>query len=95
MCDETYNGWPNRETWATDLHLSNDEGLYNWVNELAEDHAEDLWRFAAALESMFDEFEADVIDGEPTTRDLRMMLADIGSLYRVDWNHIARNWLAE
>jgi hypothetical protein len=25
--DETYNGWKNRETWATALYLGNDQGL--------------------------------------------------------------------
>lgn len=33
MTDETYNGWSNRETWAADLHLSNDQGLYEGARE--------------------------------------------------------------
>lgn len=34
MSDE-YNGWTNRETWAIQLHLSNNEGDYNAMRERA------------------------------------------------------------
>ena len=33
MCEE-YNGWTNRETWATALHINNDQGLYEAVQEI-------------------------------------------------------------
>jgi len=35
--DETYEGWKNRETWAFNLHWSNDEGLYHMVRDFAAD----------------------------------------------------------
>jgi hypothetical protein len=31
-----YNGWTNRETWATALHINNDQ----WLQELADDYAQ-------------------------------------------------------
>jgi hypothetical protein len=39
---ETYNGWPNRETWCLQLWLSNDEGLYNMTRERVADMLHDL-----------------------------------------------------
>lgn len=114
--DETYNGWVNRETWACHLHLSNDHGLYNDVNALADearkdapseyaelidagilmperavirslsDKIKDYWE---QLEHYEDEF------GDPMPKDLADMLIDVGSSYRIEWDEIAENWLAE
>jgi hypothetical protein len=33
--ETTYNGWPNYETWAAHLWLSNDQGTYETARELA------------------------------------------------------------
>ena len=37
MTDETYNGWANYETWAANLHWSNNEGDYRLWTETAEE----------------------------------------------------------
>lgn len=35
--DQRYNGWANYPTWAVELWLSNDEGLYEQAREMAQD----------------------------------------------------------
>ena len=40
MQEQEYNGWTNRETWATKLHIDNDQYLY----ETALDYARTAWQ---------------------------------------------------
>ena len=32
---QEYNGWSNRETWATKLWIDNDQGLYYYAKDMA------------------------------------------------------------
>ena len=95
-----------RETWCTRLWLMNNDGLYHWVEEEAQtalDSAPDyeapeqesnvLSMLELTLKEKFDGWGADVTDGGPTSQDMSMMLGDIGSLYRVDWRHLAAELL--
>ena len=99
---DTYEGWSNRETWAANLWLANDEGLYYQTLALAEacltendDEPVAIHVVAEELQDWFAGWSADVIDGEPTTEAMRNMLADIDSLYRIDWHEIAEDWIAD
>ena len=96
---ETYEGWSNRETWAANLWLANDQGLYNETLDLlsvARQNAEEQGRTVQGLladaiqelfESMFDPEEM------PQTPEIANVRNDIGSMWRVDWHEIAGSWI--
>jgi len=100
MCEE-YNGWTNRETWAVNLWLDNDRGLYEQVQEMAGEailSKEEDQEFACTqcladnLKVLFDDAFSDIAE---LTQEGLNMLKDIGSLYRVNWREIAENILEE
>jgi hypothetical protein len=95
MC-ENYNGWKNRETWATALWLDNEEGTQAGAQRIAE-----LASDKRECADMLEEFVTEMLDMEavfeldPASRKERIaMSSDIGSLYRVDWWEIAEHYLA-
>ena len=110
---EEYNGWTNRETWATALHIDNDEGLYNYRLELRRDaivnaHAEPphMTKEQAARYTLTDSLKQWIEGlagtvyfpddgGHEPNQALLGMFHDIGSLWRVNWDEIATNFLSE
>ena len=94
MCEE-FNGWTNRETWAMNLWLENDEGIYNEMNELTREeikgHDEGEAINPYYLGERLQEWVEALFDYENVihNRDLFLMLTDVGSLYRVNWREIA------
>jgi hypothetical protein len=96
---EEYNGWSNRETWATKLWIDNDQGLYYHAQDMAGGYSnEDKRGLADALEEWITELldMEQVFTAPPAQRkELIMMSSDIGSLYRVNWYEIAESLLSE
>jgi hypothetical protein len=98
MC-EPYNGWSNRETWATMLHIDNTLGEH-WLIDVLESFESDgnfrVWRLGDYIEQCFtdavDEMWSDV---ESSNHVFRMVTSDIGSLYRVNWQEIAEHIAGE
>lgn len=110
MTDE-YNGWTNRETWATALHIDNDEGLHSYRNEMCEEAATEepteyqtkrqaeVYCLETTLQAWVEELSESVYSPDtadfPANQALAGMFSDIGSLWRVNWREIAENWLSD
>jgi hypothetical protein len=96
---DNYNGWSNRETWATKLHLDNDEALNDYAWEFARQ-----WEEAREERSTYDlgqdlknwvEDDLLTLENIAGNHGLWLMLTDIGSLYRVNWLEIAQTYADE
>ena len=97
---EAYNGWKNYPTWAVNLWLSNDEGLYDATQELVASarevdegdtfvHNLERVQTADALKSWVrDELAPDL--GASFAADLLGYSLDL-----VDWFEIADAWLED
>ena len=94
---EEYNGWTNRETWATALHIDNDYGLLHNALEYVreETRGEDEVDIYDLAEGFKYQLEEDILTFENVreNRSLWLMLTDIGSLYRVNWRELAEHYL--
>ena len=106
MCDETYNGWKNRETWALNLHITNDEWVCATVRSLAVAAFEDslnsnTWGPAVSFESVVSaavwaasevvrDWVSEVMEGPSTFGWSEAMRRDVGSFWRVDWREVVR-----
>lgn len=92
MCDQ-YNGWTNRETWATKLHLDNDEALNEYAWEYARANA-NAYELGETLKNWIED-DLLTLENIAGNRGLYLMLTDIGSLYRVNWQEIAQTYAEE
>lgn len=93
---DEYNGWVNRETWATALHLGNDHGLYLTALELCADGpnmgADRLREFVT---DAFETVTHPMPDDGPAPEWARLMISDVGSLWRVDWRAVAESFIED
>tara|TARA_R100001463_G_scaffold2715_2_gene11169 strand:- start:6408 stop:6773 length:366 start_codon:yes stop_codon:yes gene_type:complete len=96
-----YNGWDNRETWAVMLHLDNHRGLYHEYHELFKDCCEKykpkqlVWKFSDHLREWVEDMCSPrywriELDGQ-MPEWAESMMTDIGSMWRVNWDEIARS----
>jgi hypothetical protein len=106
--NETYNGWNNRETWATALHINNTQSLTNEAYDLvrkafqdsvSEDDKESyltaIYDAQDNLMNWVEDITSDEYWDGHTPYDIRSMRRDIGSMWRVDWREIAQSLLSD
>lgn len=94
--EQGYNGWKNYETWAVNLHLSNDQDVYNAILEVTRESNEGEYprvRVADAIKEWIEDWF------EPTFEDSVSLAANLmhdligGALSSVDWIEIADHWI--
>jgi hypothetical protein len=92
MSDNTYGGWSNYPTWAVNLWLSNDEGLYRATQEMAEFAAKQPDPSNGLAYSLKFWVESDLAPDLGAT-----FAADLlgYALECVDWHEIADAWLED
>lgn len=106
--NETYNGWSNRETWATALHINNTQHLtdyaYNLLRETFSDSVDEsdsesyltaIYDAQDNLMNWVEDITSDDYWDNQTPYDIRLMRRDIGSLWRVDWREITKSFLSD
>lgn len=84
MCESDHHGYANRETWATQLWLTNDYDMYLAARERAIPGT--VHDAAAALQEWL---EQELWWELAETPDGRNVIYDVGSLWRVDWEQVA------
>ncbi|MDQ6758310.1 MAG: hypothetical protein M3Z32_00425 [Acidobacteriota bacterium] len=105
---DEYNGWPNRESWAAALHISNDEALFDIIRAEVEaglsafldkpyckrqPFSERLRTLAGIAIREHVEYLAEATRNQDIDLEIRetitMMLDEIGSRWRVDWDLVS------
>ena len=102
MQEQEFNGWSNRETWATALWINNDQALYEIAQDYTKqeleghDSGEEINPYYLG-ETIRNWIEEDLLTlgNIAGNKELFAMLTDIGSLYRVNWREIADSFLSE
>ena len=106
--DDTYNGWSNRETWAVNLWLTNNEGIYctlreriatardEWGPDVIDDASFPPWRAGQVVKDYWEEItDPDTSTAEWFVEHILPILLDVGSIWRVDWDEVGAAWLDE
>jgi len=83
-----YNGWENRETWACQMWLNNDEPIYR-TKEALRKSAKGWIEYSDTLKDFVLNLHGE-LENNPPLKIIRMF-SDIGSLHRVNFDEIAQS----
>lgn len=96
-CEE-YNGWSNRETWAVNLHLSNNQRWYQGAIDAvaAQLHTDPDTSSVYMGDVLREYWKVDIFcDTDLELEWEVMVMRDVGSEWRVDWTEIAEHWIVD
>lgn len=89
--NESIYGYPNLETYRLSLWIDNDKALYNVVKDLL---LTCFMNSSCKETCLYDYFEAlfyDVIMNDNSELQSRLIVRDVGSLWRVDWSFLVKH----
>jgi hypothetical protein len=100
---DEYQGWTNHETWALKLHLDNNpfdqHELFEAVKLLKQKNKTDtdqcLMEIALFVKQYAENIYYTVFETNASTKDERLLVQDVGSLWRVNWDEIAKAYFNE
>lgn len=98
-----YHGWRNYETWAVDMYLSNEEGIYNYIHneiipECEEETLNELEMRAGfthrdkLIYCVAQKLKEMIEEQEP---ELDSPFAELLRTDKVDWNELAEAYVGE
>jgi hypothetical protein len=97
--EEMYEGWTNRETWACYNHLTSDEYWKVTVLRTLITHSGPGDTLKEICDLWINKLFMGTITGGNSRGSYRQFwcsfLTDVGSLWRVDWEYVARRLLEE
>lgn len=101
MSEQGYQGWKNYPTWAVNLWLSNDEGLYRATLDTVEDvrgmdhPSSQYWKVSESVRFNLAARLRDWVTDDLSPDLGASFVTDIygWALEQVDWDEIAQAWL--